>query len=176
MGVYPPVFGPAMWNYLHTMTVAYPHEPTPEDKQNALDFLKAMSKTLPCPGCSHHCQRYFADHPPKVDNKMQFIEYMIDFHNHVNQRLGKRVLTTKEAMEAMDGYLNRTRWVHLNQHQKDRQADAEELNRWARRCKYTLIGLGVYVAMSAIVILLLVKRFRKKTKQHLDNDVVSGNA
>ena len=57
------LWGPAAWLYLHTVTRAYPKEPTDEDKANYGAFFRAVAPTLPCP----KCRANYTDGTPRND-------------------------------------------------------------------------------------------------------------
>ena len=44
--------GNATWRFLHTTAAYYPHEPTADEQQWALDLIISLSKLYPCPHCA----------------------------------------------------------------------------------------------------------------------------
>jgi hypothetical protein len=83
------------------MALTYPESPTEEQQRNMKEYLNGMAHHLPCPGCAHHCRQYFNDNPPDVSSSQALSKYLVEFHNCVNERLGKKTYTEKEARQAL---------------------------------------------------------------------------
>ena len=47
----PSIWGPHAWFFLHSITLAYPENPTIIDKENMRTFFNAFYKVLPCNTC-----------------------------------------------------------------------------------------------------------------------------
>lgn len=65
-------------------------------------FLHSLSDVIPCPKCKRHYKENLQRHVPSVDcevlaNGDSLSRYIVDLHNEVNQRLGKRVWSYEEA-------------------------------------------------------------------------------
>ena len=136
MGIYPNVWGPSQWLTLHTMALTYPESPTDERQQQMRDYLSGMAANLPCPGCSAHCTQYFAQHPPRVESARTLSEYLIDFHNEVNTRLGKEVYTYEEANKALlDKVLNIETLTALSRADQVRREDSTTITRLKSQLK-----------------------------------------
>ena len=97
----PNLWGPHLWYFLHTLTYQFPIQPTWNDKQHMNEFLVSLEHILPCEHCKFHYKNYLLDFPPILDNQTQFIIWMIQLHNFVNQRLGK---PQKEYAEVLEFY------------------------------------------------------------------------
>ncbi len=100
MGIYPPFFGPIVWDNMMLFATNYPNEPTNEDKTNMLQWLTLTMIFLPCGGCSMHGKAYIEKHPPNVSTKENLIKYIVEFHNYVNVSLKKSTYTIMEAKAA----------------------------------------------------------------------------
>ena len=88
-------WGPRAWAVLHTFSRAWKDNPTPEDRRAMHAFLKSFGPALPCPKCAHHFGGCVARDLPtpncKVLTSRETLEqWLIDVHNDVNRRLGKR--------------------------------------------------------------------------------------
>ena len=105
MGLFPGVWGPAQWMTLHMQAECYPLKPDAKRQKQMLDYMKNLCPNLPCPGCSGHCDTYTTEHPPDVSSRHALKKYFFDFHNAVNKRTNKRVLSYEEAEEAVRGYM-----------------------------------------------------------------------
>ena len=82
-------WGPNAWNFLHANTFSYPDNPTEEDKKNALKFFESLPHLLPCKICGKHCEENYKIHPINVSSRDKFTKWLSDFHNTVNEMLGK---------------------------------------------------------------------------------------
>jgi hypothetical protein len=98
MGIYPPYWGRQAWHFIHFVAYNYPLEPTEGDKVVYMNFLKSLSKVLPCPICGVHFERHMKEMPPRLDNRKEFFEWTIDMHNEVNKMNGKPILSYDEAI------------------------------------------------------------------------------
>ena len=98
MGLNQNLWGPKGWFILHSLTLVYPLEPTEEDKKGQLEFLKSFSNVIPCEICSIHFQRNLVEYPPKLKSRECYFKWMVDVHNEVNGRTGKRAWTYQEAL------------------------------------------------------------------------------
>lgn len=86
------VWGPPTWMFLHTMSFAYPNNPTVQQKRDYAYFLHFFARVLPCRVCREHCiemldatvhdSRHFRD-------RDAFSRYVYELHKAVNVRLGK---------------------------------------------------------------------------------------
>lgn len=89
-------WGRPAWIFLHEMAIAFPNQPTEQDKENAKQFLKYLATMLPCAQCKKEFAAFLNMNPPTVDNACNFQTWLFDAHNHVNQRLGKPVFTREQ--------------------------------------------------------------------------------
>tara|TARA_Y100000591_G_C21695610_1_gene625500 strand:- start:27 stop:422 length:396 start_codon:yes stop_codon:yes gene_type:complete len=83
------IWGPKLWEVMHTFSYAYPVSPNNIEKQSAMKFFTSIGHLIPCTHCSQHCLDYTKSNPPQVQNKESLINWVYNFHNAVNQRLGK---------------------------------------------------------------------------------------
>lgn len=95
----PHVWGPGAWLFLHSITLNYPHDPTPRDKENIVSLFTMVGKNLPCFYCRENYLRHLKEYPIQTNSKIELVNWLIDVHNDVNKELGKPVLPRQEAME-----------------------------------------------------------------------------
>ncbi len=98
--MYPPLFGPYVWDLLLSMATYYPLNPSDEQQLTTSTFITYLMRVLPCPGCSSHAISFVADNPPRVGNSEEFVQWVVDFHNFVNAKLKKPQFTVLEAKRA----------------------------------------------------------------------------
>lgn len=95
----PKIWGPGTWLFLHTVTLNYPHNPTPRDKEDITNLFVIIGKMLPCFHCRKNYARHLKEYPIQTDTKKDLVYWLIDIHNDVNKELGKPVLSRQEAMD-----------------------------------------------------------------------------
>jgi hypothetical protein len=93
----PPCLGPSVWKALHNLSRGY--EPTPEKQQAAKQLFQNLGVLFPCGRCGRHIRE--VAETVEVGSRVGFIKWLIDFHNSVNKRTGKPVLTYAQAVDAM---------------------------------------------------------------------------
>lgn len=96
------VWGPKLWEVMHTFSFAYPTEPSIEQRNSAIKFFSSIGHLIPCTHCSQHCLEYTQKNPPNVDSKQSLIDWVYNFHNEVNKRLGKPHYSKQELKNKYD--------------------------------------------------------------------------
>lgn len=94
------IWGPYMWYILHTISFNYPIKPCEFDKTSHREFIINIKNILPCEKCRRHFQSYLSTYPisPHLDTRASLIKWVIQVHNFVNERLGKRIYTIAEVL------------------------------------------------------------------------------
>lgn len=92
-------WGPKLWNFIHACSFAFPQNPTPEEKKAFTGLLDSLRVLVPCPDCRNHYTTYLDKVPPPVDCGEELQKWLIDFHNNVNARIGKDVVSPSEVFE-----------------------------------------------------------------------------
>ena len=83
-------WGNAHWNYLHSITANYPNIPKHQDKINMQSSLYHFVYNIPClEPCRESAVNYVKHNPPKLGSKNSLFNWSVDFHNFVNDKLGK---------------------------------------------------------------------------------------
>ena len=95
----PEVWGPQLWSVLHSITFNYPIEPSIEEINHHRTFLHSLKNVIPCETCSFELIEYIDNYPPELESKPEFINWMIELHNHVNRKLDKREYTYPEVVQ-----------------------------------------------------------------------------
>jgi len=103
------LWGPAFWHVLHTITFDYPEHPTPEEHERYSQFFHSLKYVLPCGACrKHFAHGIETKYPiePALKNRDTLSRWLVDFHNTVNKRLDKPVVTYDSVLskyESMRG-------------------------------------------------------------------------
>jgi hypothetical protein len=93
----PTIWGPPLWYQMHMKTFAF--NPKKSDKQKIIQYFENIKNNLPCENCKVHFANYLLKRPLKfyLNDKSGLINWLIDMHNEVNARLGKKILSYNEA-------------------------------------------------------------------------------
>ncbi|KAL4487526.1 hypothetical protein ABPG72_007046 [Tetrahymena utriculariae] len=78
------------WNFLHTMAIYYPKNPTEEEKQKIKNFFDSFATFYPCKPCALHFQKDILKTPPAVESNESLSIWLCERHNLVNKWLGKQ--------------------------------------------------------------------------------------
>ena len=104
MKVYRPLhnWGSYLWGFIHTISIL-DFEENEENKKHAercVKQLKALEYYIPCNKCALH-YRTWIEELEKRDYKksMEIFRWSVDFHNSVNEKLEKKILTYQEALD-----------------------------------------------------------------------------
>jgi hypothetical protein len=76
-------WGPPTWQALHCICAG------DATRQAKLAFIAALGPALPCGECREHTLEYTEEHPPS--NASDLFQWSVDFHNAVNEKLGKPI-------------------------------------------------------------------------------------
>ena len=86
-------WGPSGWKFLHSVTFAYPEQPTLVDKQRYLRFFKSLAYVLPCPSCRKEFAIVSRNLTiSKLESQETLSRWLVAVHNSINKRLGKKVV------------------------------------------------------------------------------------
>ena len=96
----PEVWGPPAWTFLHSVTLAYPDNPSDIDKSNYEMFFNSLQPILPCAKCSQNYMKHLQEDPivNNLDNKKSLVNWLIKVHNKVNKSNDKKELIYNEVM------------------------------------------------------------------------------
>jgi hypothetical protein len=101
----PEVWGPHGWKFIHYVTVGYPENPTPTQKEKYKAFLVLLKDVLPCSLCANHYGENLQKHPltdEVMSSKENLIKWGIDIHNVVNKMKNKPILKYTDARKMID--------------------------------------------------------------------------
>ncbi|KAJ1513326.1 hypothetical protein HMI54_001687 [Coelomomyces lativittatus] len=87
------------WTFLHTLAAYYPNPPTLTHQRHAKNLIYTLSSLYPCEPCAHHLTDYLTSHPPQVHSYLDLNQWLCDFHNAVNQQLGKPIFDCTRVLE-----------------------------------------------------------------------------
>ena len=176
--MYPPVWGPTIWGTIHLMAYTYPDEPSAERKLSMSNFLQNLCINLPCLGCGIHCREYVTNNPPVVDSKTTLKKWAYDFHNAVNVRINKRILTHEEAEEAISKkYFQYEQWKDTNRAQEIREEDHRVIDMWKTKAlnpdmTWLIVVSSIAGVACIVIVCMVVQKYRKKNICNACNNLV----
>ncbi|KAG8221252.1 hypothetical protein J3R82DRAFT_1416 [Butyriboletus roseoflavus] len=83
--------GRSTWKLLHTMTLRYPENPTPDEREALEAYMYLTSRLYPCGECAAEFQALLKKFPPQTASRLSASLWLCSVHNEVNARLGKQV-------------------------------------------------------------------------------------
>lgn len=115
----PNMWGKYFWGVIHYITIAYPDNPTEEDKQTIQAFIQSLQNILPCEKCrSHFKSKTYPLTDSALSSRYEFIKWGVTVHNEVNRRTGKKEMTVDDAIALYtnpDGFIGKENNYDYNQ-------------------------------------------------------------
>lgn len=97
----PKLWGPHLWSYMHYSAANYPNNPTDQEIDDMKKWLCSLPVTIPCNNCSKHYKQYIDKNKYRLDDicscRDKLFNFLVDIHNKVNIRNGKREINYNEA-------------------------------------------------------------------------------
>ncbi len=101
----PEVWGPHGWKFIHYVTLGYPENPTPAQKEKYKAFLVLLKDVLPCSLCANHYGENIQKLPltdEVLNSRENLIKWGIDIHNIVNESKNKPIVKYNDARRFID--------------------------------------------------------------------------
>lgn len=103
----PNVWGPSQWLCFHLFSTQYPEKASPIVKEHMKNYILAIPYTLPCESCSNHARSFIEGNYNQLDivcsGKMNLFKFFVDFHNYVNVRYNKPIMSVEDAWKLYTG-------------------------------------------------------------------------
>lgn len=103
----PKIWGPSFWFTLHNGSIHYPDNPTQRVKELMKYRIMSIPYEIPCEKCKLHAHSYTQSRTHELDtivsSKENLFNYYVDFHNKVNERYGKPILSYEKAYKIWSG-------------------------------------------------------------------------
>ena len=95
----PSFWGPSFWLGLHNGALRYPKNPSTTYKERMKGFIKGIPFMVPCKECFHHSCAYIekSDLNHVTSSRKNLFNFFVDFHNVVNKRYNKPIISYEEA-------------------------------------------------------------------------------
>jgi len=91
-------WGEHLWAFIHTVTII-DFENNEPHVQRVLDSLRAVPAVIPCCLCRTHYENAITNLNINLNEPMCLFRWSVNFHNEVNAKLGKPLVTYEEALE-----------------------------------------------------------------------------
>lgn len=127
------VWGPATWHYLHVMSLAFPNDPTYDERRAYLTFVQSLCNVLPCRSCREGLVQNLARVPLRstdLRDRPSFAHWMYRLHDEVNRMLHKE--STLSFVQVCSRHIN-ARVGHLcitRAQSPPRARDARDVGEW----------------------------------------------
>jgi len=96
----PEVWGPPVWNFIHTLVEKVNEDSFNNIKVSLFSIIKRICLNLPCPECSQHAKIFFMKvNILKIHSKSEFRHMLFVFHNAVNKRKRKPLAVYNSIMD-----------------------------------------------------------------------------
>lgn len=92
----PKIWGSSGWEFMHYITLAYPDNPTQEEKDNIRMFFSSVGKVLPCESCRVNFSKHLLKYPLNelvISNRNNLVRWLYNIHNEVNIMHNKEVFS-----------------------------------------------------------------------------------
>ena len=96
----PEKWGKHAWFFLESIGLSFPDNPTQEELNSAIQFIKSLKDLLPCDKCRVHYDLFIKKSPPEqITNGITFRKYILALHNSVRQITSKKTLEESDVMK-----------------------------------------------------------------------------
>lgn len=99
----PEVWGPFFWFSLHNGALRYPVNASPTWRERMKNFIIGIPVMIPCEKCYTHATSYIEKHYEELDSVVSgrdvLFKFYCDFHNYVNKRLHKPIMSQEDALK-----------------------------------------------------------------------------
>lgn len=106
----PKVFGRAFWFTLHNGAAHYPENASPIVREHMKGFILGIPIMLPCQDCSEHARAYielnYSNLGDICSGRNKLFKFFVDFHNYVNARYNKPIMSVEDAWKLYKGRVN----------------------------------------------------------------------
>ena len=116
----PDFWGPHAWKFIHIVALAYPVNPTQQEKNNYRQFYTIIGDIIPCHFCRDHYKEHIKKNPITDDilsNRKNLLHWTIDIHNEVNKITGKNVYDYDTAVQLIQQDTNQPTNINNNTNQ-----------------------------------------------------------
>merc|ERR1711924_349183 len=89
--------GRAAWRYVHTMATDYPENPSRQEQEDAVAWLRAFVQLYPCGLCAREFVAVTQDLPPRLNSREAYTMWWCEAHNRVRDDLSQTLRRCEPA-------------------------------------------------------------------------------
>jgi len=113
----PEFWGSSFWLILHNGALRYPKNASNVFKDKMKGYIKGIPYMVPCSECKEHADAFIDNLSEKELNKIcsgqdKLFKFYVDFHNKVNERYFKPIITYEEAYKIYNGKAQTERLIY----------------------------------------------------------------
>ena len=109
----PRIWGPAFWFTLHNGAIRYPIKASRICAERMKGFILGIPVMIPCEKCQDHATSYIEANYSKIDEivsgREQLFNFFVSFHNNVNERYNKPIMSNEDAYALYTSGVNVTK-------------------------------------------------------------------
>lgn len=93
MSIDPKFWGKHGWIFLHSVALAYPNEPTIDEKRDMKIFFLSMGRTLPCMECRGNFSQHLKKFPlndKALESRYSLVTWLHNIHAEVTKMVSKK--------------------------------------------------------------------------------------
>ena len=103
----PTVWGRPFWFSLHSSAAYYPENASHITRDLMIGRVNAIPIEIPCAKCRPHAHAYIQSNKHRLKDicsgRDKLFNFYVDFHNKVNERHGKPIVTYEQARKMWMG-------------------------------------------------------------------------
>lgn len=147
----PEVWGPNLWNYMHSLALSYPDIPNENDKKYYGDFFNNLKYTLPCITCRSNYIKHIKELPVEnsLNSRVELFCWTVNMHNKVNIILNKKTYSCSDAIKLYND-------IYTTNEFKEQFATEEPKG----MSKFLIIGFCILTILIISIIVILI--YKKK--------------
>ena len=103
---HPETWGSSFWITAHTVAAGYPKTPTSEEQNKFKEYFDTFEYILPCQECRENWKLVLEQRPlteAALANRITLSRWVLDVHNLVNEKLGKKPYNWKYVTHRFQG-------------------------------------------------------------------------
>jgi len=167
-GFIPKIWGPSAWNFIHTIALSYPDNPTPFDKENYKAFFLSLQNVLPCGKCRNHYTENIKELNINnyLDNSSSLFLWTNKIHNASNATYGGKQTDVNTAKNSFFNWLTTnisitpTSSKTIHNIAKKKIVKKEHFSQKKLSKKY-ILGICILIIISIIIVHLIMKKLLK---------------
>jgi hypothetical protein len=170
-GFLPKNWGPHAWMMLHAIALAYPDNPTIQDKENYRSFYSGLKYILPCFKCRNNLKK----HSAKVNinnyltNSTTLHKWITTIHNMANSAYGGSQFTEEKSKKFHLSWLQDPSYVAIS----PITIDKNPMDTYEKRMikvrptkpesmsKTKMIGMCIAISVLIIIVHFIISRYFK---------------